>query len=599
MDISAVVGWAHVAPDSHGTDPAAPVDTGDLEILLRAFDARAVLLLSPPTAPDEPAVVLAGAGDPAVRAELLAAATTPAPTGLSRPAAGVALWPVPGVGVLALRHAADDTADDELTLGLTLVGTALAARVARRALDDAVAHNDHAQQLAGMGDFDWHIASDTTRWSANMYRIYGLEPGEFVPDYDRFVSMVHPDDRQRIVAIHQAALTARKQFATTERIVRPTGEIRYLHSSGDIVVDAAGNPERIRGTCVDVTDRVRAEHDRQRSGARFRGLVEACPDAILVLEGDTVVMANRRAHELLAGDPVGRLLGDIVTGEGAGIGNRTAAAATGLDGAPLVLDVSTTELNGDQRLTALYLRDAGPRLRSETVASTLREATLRRAQALELNDAVVQGLTASLMSMQGGDIAECEIYLQRTLESARQMMNDWLEPLGGQDLRPGDLVRSTESVLAQHPTAGPAGAPEPTRFAPREVPDTLPSARSAPRIVIVDDNDDVRRLLRIQIERLKTYAVIGEAADGAEAIEVAAKTQPDVVFLDMAMPHMDGLEALPHILKASPESRVVVLSGFDESSMAPKALAAGASRYLEKGLRLNFREIIDDVMSAA
>ena len=94
------------------------------------------------------------------------------------------------------------------------------------------------------------------------------------------------------------------------------------------------------------------------------------------------------------------------------------------------LDVSTTELNGDQCLTALYLRDAAPRLRSETVASTLREATVRRAQALELNDAVVQGLTASLMSMQGGDIAECEIYLQRPLESARQMMNDWLEPLG-------------------------------------------------------------------------------------------------------------------------------------------------------------------------
>jgi CheY-like chemotaxis protein len=122
---------------------------------------------------------------------------------------------------------------------------------------------------------------------------------------------------------------------------------------------------------------------------------------------------------------------------------------------------------------------------------------------------------------------------------------------------------------------------------------------AAPRIVIVDDNDDVRRQVRVQIERVGKYQVVGEAADGVDAIEVVTATQPDVVFLDLAMPRMDGLEALPLLLKAAPASRVVVLSGFDQGTMANKALDAGATRYVEKGIRINFAEIIDGVLSAA
>jgi CheY-like chemotaxis protein len=119
-----------------------------------------------------------------------------------------------------------------------------------------------------------------------------------------------------------------------------------------------------------------------------------------------------------------------------------------------------------------------------------------------------------------------------------------------------------------------------------------------PRIVVVDDNDDVRRLIRVQIERLQTYEVVGEAADGAEAIDVVRAQQPDVVFLDLAMPVMDGYEALPLILQAAPDCRVVVLSSFDQATAAAKSLAAGASKYVEKAVRMDFAAIIDGVLAA-
>lgn len=103
------------------------------------------------------------------------------------------------------------------------------------------------------------------------------------------------------------------------------------------------------------------------------------------------------------------------------------------------------------------------------------------------------------------------------------------------------------------------------------------------RVVIADDVADLRMLLRLALERTERFSVVGEAADGAEAVEQARAHRPDLVVLDLSMPRLDGLEALPLILDASPETIVVVLSGFDEARMGQAAVDAGATLYLEKG----------------
>ena len=90
-------------------------------------------------------------------------------------------------------------------------------------------------------------------------------------------------------------------------------------------------------------------------------------------------------------------------------------------------------------------------------------------------------------------------------------------------------------------------------------------------------------LLRLALEATGGFTVVGEAADGLSAIEQARRHQPDLVVLDLSMPNLDGLEALPHIRSEAPNVQVVVLSGFAAHRMAPAALAAGASAYLEKG----------------
>lgn len=104
------------------------------------------------------------------------------------------------------------------------------------------------------------------------------------------------------------------------------------------------------------------------------------------------------------------------------------------------------------------------------------------------------------------------------------------------------------------------------------------------RVVVVDDAEDLRVLIRHVLELDGRFDVVGEAATGVEAIEVAAREQPDLVLLDLSMPDMDGLEALPTVLSVVPGTCVVVLSGFSSDAMANRAVLLGASGYLEKGI---------------
>lgn len=116
-------------------------------------------------------------------------------------------------------------------------------------------------------------------------------------------------------------------------------------------------------------------------------------------------------------------------------------------------------------------------------------------------------------------------------------------------------------------------------------------------VLLADDTEDLRLLLRILLESGGSFTVVAEATNGAEAIDLAEIHRPDIVLLDLAMPVMGGLEALPEILRRSPHSKVAVLSGFEAERLAAEALALGASAYLEKGMAP--RDIVDRLISLA
>jgi DNA-binding NarL/FixJ family response regulator len=102
-------------------------------------------------------------------------------------------------------------------------------------------------------------------------------------------------------------------------------------------------------------------------------------------------------------------------------------------------------------------------------------------------------------------------------------------------------------------------------------------------VYLVDDVPELRELIRYGLEEDPGFEIVGEAGDGRTAIEGIAQTRPAAVLLDLSMPDMDGLQAIPQIREDDPEVAIIVLSGFSADRMSGRVLERGADGYVEKG----------------
>ena len=112
-----------------------------------------------------------------------------------------------------------------------------------------------------------------------------------------------------------------------------------------------------------------------------------------------------------------------------------------------------------------------------------------------------------------------------------------------------------------------------------------PSQGEKIRVLLVDDHAVVRQGLRMFIEMQKDMEVSGEGSNGSEAVELATRLQPDVILLDLLMPHMDGVEATRKIMESNPQARVLILTSFGEDDKVFPAIRAGAQGYLLKDIQ--------------
>jgi DNA-binding NarL/FixJ family response regulator len=118
------------------------------------------------------------------------------------------------------------------------------------------------------------------------------------------------------------------------------------------------------------------------------------------------------------------------------------------------------------------------------------------------------------------------------------------------------------------------------------------------RILVVEDQNVVREGLVAILNYQTDIEVVGEAEDGIRAVEVAKKTRPDVILLDMVMPRQDGLTTIPKLKLAVPDSKILVLSSFAESDKVFQAIKAGAMGYMLKdSTRVQVLQAIRDIAS--
>jgi PAS domain S-box-containing protein len=123
-----------------------------------------------------------------------------------------------------------------------------------------------AQQVAHIGTFEWNIQTGVNRWTPELEAMYGLAPGQFAGTQQTWETLIHPEDRAAAVSQISAALQ-HGNFEAEWRVVWPDGTMRWLHGRAWVFKDNAGQPQRLIGVNIDITDRRQAEQEVRRLNA--------------------------------------------------------------------------------------------------------------------------------------------------------------------------------------------------------------------------------------------------------------------------------------------------------------------------------------------
>jgi len=156
--------------------------------------------------------------------------------------------------------------DQEIVEQITdLAGVAIERKLAQDALQRSEAYLAEAQRLSHTGSWTYNPAKHKPDyWSAEMFRICGFDPRQGPPTGDAFLERVPPEDRERVHVVFYNAMQQKTEYEDEHRIIFPDGTIRHIHSVGHPILNRSGNVAEFVGSAVDVTERKRAEEERER-----------------------------------------------------------------------------------------------------------------------------------------------------------------------------------------------------------------------------------------------------------------------------------------------------------------------------------------------
>ena len=140
-----------------------------------------------------------------------------------------------------------------------------------------------AQSIAHVGSWNWDIQTGALRWSDEIYRIFGLEPQAFPATYDAFLEHIHPDDIDAVTAaVSDAVGDERKDYNINHRIIRKSGEVRYVHEKGIVFTDDKNNPIRMLGAVHDITEQINSQHELNQ----FKSTLDKTSDCVFIFKAD-------------------------------------------------------------------------------------------------------------------------------------------------------------------------------------------------------------------------------------------------------------------------------------------------------------------------
>ena len=180
-----------------------------------------------------------------------------------------------------------------------MIGTLVDNTECRRVEDklrESEAKLEEAQRLAHVGWWERDFSTNHVSLSDEVCRIFGLQPVDLPDWHERWLALIHPEDRPRAAEAAATALRGGPRYDVEYRVIRSDGAVRTIHSQGDVTWDESGRPLRQFGVLQDITELRRTEYELRASEARFRTFVDHATDAFFLLDDHlTILDANRQA----------------------------------------------------------------------------------------------------------------------------------------------------------------------------------------------------------------------------------------------------------------------------------------------------------------
>jgi PAS domain S-box-containing protein len=497
---------------------------------------------------------------------------------------------------------------------------------------------EDAQRIARIGSWDWDIRADRVTWSDQLFRVSGFEPQSFVPDVQRFIDTIHPDDRDRVRGILAIALEDHQPFSYDFRIVRPDGSERFSQARGNVVTDPAGVPVRMAGTSQDVTERKALEEELLRATA-----ASAAAEAASVAKGEFLanmshelrtplnsvigfanVLLKNKSSNLGAtdlqyleriranGEHLLELINDILDLSKIEVGKMEAEVErfslselveetiAGLRGAVrddtvdlrAILPDSMTPLATDRgKLKQILINLIGNALKfteeGEVTVQVYADAGTHRPERIEVRDTGV-GIPQDRLAAIFGAFEQADTGTGRRFGGTGlglTIVTSLAELLGFQvevESEPG--VGSTFRVLLPSDRAETAGVEAATRPShPADLfPTRLPTGDmklDGRLVLVIDDDTDSRILLTHDLEESGARTIT--ASTGEQGIRMAREFRPDIITLDLLLPGMTGWEIL-RALKSDPGLQDIPVVIVSVVAHEDRGSVMGAADVIEK-----------------
>jgi len=491
-----------------------------------------------------------------------------------------------------------------------------------------------AQETANVGSFDRDLRTGTTEWSEQLVRLLGFDPATFDRGIgvDATLELVHPDDRERMRDAYQLAISTREKQTLRHRVVLADGTVRHFLSSAMLVRDGRGEPARVVGTSLDITEQVRAEDERVRLEAQIQqaqkleslgilaggiahdfnnllvGILGNASLALLDLETDNcarrsveqIEQAAQRAAELtrqlLAYAGKGRFVVETVDASAVvsematllrTVVHPNASVNLNLSSVASTIEVDTTQL---RQVVMNLITNASDALNG--AAGSIAIHTGQQTLSEEYLATCVQGTNAK-----PGRYVFVEVRDSGTGMDAATVQRIF-EPFYSTKFTGRGLgLSATLGIMRGHsgairvysePGSGtsfklhfPASGLEPTPPTPQR--DT--TWRGTGRVLVVDDEAAVRTVVRALLQR-RGFEV-DEARDGDEALVLFASTNTayELILLDLTMPGIGGEATFRQIRESSNGQRVLLMSGYNEQEVTQRFVGRGLAGFLQKPFR--------------